>query len=287
MRKLLLFVLIWQLTTQVAAADWPSSEDEEVDPALVRLICKSVPGPEVATFGVAIKHLPTGRAAYWNADRSVEAASLLKLPALYEAYRQRSMGLLSFAEQLVITEQHVELAFGSSPVEVGESLTVEQALELMITLSDNASAVALLDRLGYYNVNRSTSELGLEHTVVATDSTTSARDMLRFFETLARLEAVDAEASQEMIARLLRQRVNDRIPAWLPPGTPVAHKTGNLPGVYHDAGIVYTPDGPLVLVMLTDGATDYALVRDSMAGLAAQVYEYVVSEGFADADEEE
>jgi beta-lactamase class A len=73
---------------------------------------------------------------------------------------------------------------------------------------------------------------------------------------------------------LLGQRINDRLPVGLPPGVPIAHKTGNLPGLAHDAGIVYAPEGPYIVVVLTEDLWDvergYAVIHD----LARQVHTY-------------
>jgi hypothetical protein len=59
-----------------------------------------------------------------------------------------------------------------------------------------------------------------------------------------------------MLARLQRQQISDRLPAQLPAGAVVAHKTGNLSGVTHDAGIIYTKTGPRVVVAMTWDALD-------------------------------
>jgi hypothetical protein len=74
-----------------------------------------------------------------------------------------------------------------------------------------------------------------------------------------------------MVARLARQQINDRLPAALPEGVVVAHKTGNLPGLTHDAGIIFTPSGPRVVVAMTWDAFDadaYAFI----ANVASTVY---------------
>jgi beta-lactamase class A len=73
-----------------------------------------------------------------------------------------------------------------------------------------------------------------------------------------------------MLARLERQRINDRIPAGLPKTAVVAHKTGNLPGLIHDAGIIFTPAGPRVVVVTTSDAFEGA--NTFIADIAAAVY---------------
>ncbi len=99
---------------------------------------------------------------------------------------------------------------------------------------------------------------------------TSAADMARLFRLLAG-EVVSAEASSAMLNLLVHQAINDRLPAELPAGAVVAHKTGNLPGLVHDAGVIYTPTGPLVVAALSEGV-DEAEAAEVIARLGALVY---------------
>jgi beta-lactamase class A len=86
------------------------------------------------------------------------------------------------------------------------------------------------------------------------NNTTTAYDLMLVFRTLAEGKAISRAASDEMIAILAAQEHNDGIPAGLPPGTKVAHKTGSITAISHDAGLVFRPDGTeYVLVVLTRG----------------------------------
>jgi beta-lactamase class A len=58
---------------------------------------------------------------------------------------------------------------------------------------------------------------------------------------LATGQAVSATSDAAMIDILKRQKFNEAIPAGVAAGTPVAHKTGNITRIHHDAGIVYAP----------------------------------------------
>jgi beta-lactamase class A len=83
-----------------------------------------------------------------------------------------------------------------------------------------------------------------------------------------------------MRAVLLRQEFNDEIPAGLPPGTRVAHKTGQITGHLHDAAIIY-PSGraPYVLVVLTRGIDDEKVARSLIADISRLVYAHA-TEGY-------
>ena len=81
-----------------------------------------------------------------------------------------------------------------------------------------------------------------------------------------------------MRALLLATTYQDEIPAGLPPGTPVAHKTGAISGTLHDAAIVY-PAGraPYILVVLTRGIPDQPTAQRLIADLARLVHPWVVA----------
>jgi beta-lactamase class A len=110
------------------------------------------------------------------------------------------------------------------------------------------------------------------------NNSTTAVALLTIMEAIAKHRAVDSSASDEMIAILKRQKFNDRIPAGLPPGTQVAHKTGEITRIQHDAAIVYA-ERPFVLVILVRGLDD---ARQG-SGLASDITRvlYRVSQGGA------
>jgi beta-lactamase class A len=104
------------------------------------------------------------------------------------------------------------------------------------------------------------------------NNTTTARALLVLFERLAKGQAVDAASDAEMIAVLKRQQFNDSIPAGLPPGTVVAHKTGDITKIRHDAGIVYA-GRPYVVVILVRGIEDQKKAAGVIARLSKAIYE--------------
>jgi beta-lactamase class A len=77
---------------------------------------------------------------------------------------------------------------------------------------------------------------------------------------------------------LLHQEFNTEIPAGLPAGTKVAHKTGWITGVLHDAAVVYPARRqPYVLVVLTRGIPDDAVARALIADVSRLVFAHVIS----------
>jgi beta-lactamase class A len=106
------------------------------------------------------------------------------------------------------------------------------------------------------------------------NNTTTARGLQILMTAIAENKAVDAGASQQMVEILERQKLNEGIPAGLPPGTRVAHKTGEITKIHHDAAIVYAPR-PFVLVILVRGIEDIKQSSALMADITRTLYEAV------------
>lgn len=211
---------------------------------------------------------PLGDATLYerNADEEIVAASLYKLGILLEVERRVEAGELSYDDTITLAWQDL---WEGSFVEAGTTLSVDEALELMITRSDNGTAHAFLRVFGAAAVDETLAALGVQPFHVDGgdgDNYASARAVSTFFAKLGRRELVSSATSDRMLRRLARQQVSDRLPAHLPSGTVVAHKTGNLGFVTHDAGLVFGPSGsPVVVVAMTWDSTEEeatVLIRD-------------------------
>lgn len=205
-----------------------------------------------------------------------EAASLVKLPILAELYRREDLKL---TDRMVFEER---FRVGGSGVisegPAGKSYTLDELGELMITVSDNAATDMLLERLGMAEVEIYARQVGMNDTTVrrtiydfaaideGRDNVVSARDMLAFFGQLDNLPG-----SKRMRQILENQKRNEMIPAGLPKGTRVAHKSGELTGILHDCGIVSTPHGDYILILLGEGADRETGVQ-AWKKLSSEVY---------------
>ena len=191
-------------------------------------------------------------------EARVITASLYKLGVLAEAERRVDSGELRYSDPVTIEPEDV--TEDGSYEDPGVTLTLDEALEAMITISDNGSALALWHILGGSNIDATLAKAGMPDFHVAfddsEDNVATPYSIGRFFTLLAKRQLISPAASDRMLARLERQQINNRLPAQLPPGVIVAHKTGNLAGLTHDAGIIYTKIGPRVVVAMTWDATD-------------------------------
>jgi beta-lactamase class A len=186
----------------------------------------------------------------------------------------------------------------------------------MITVSDNTAADVLLARLGKDLVERTMREIGAAtvrvpfsirelfeeltdspgadydtlrerlrnsagsggRAVVAEQSVRATpRDVCRIFELLERRAILDPASCDAVLDTLKRTKTDTRIPALLPKGTIVAHKTGTIRGVRCDAGIVYAPRGPYAIAILSKGVGNDLRVDVALAEISLAVYESVVA----------
>ena len=230
-------------------------------------------------------------------DVEFHAASTMKVPVMIELFRQARAGLARLDEPLQVRNEFASIVDGSSYAlsvgddsdadvykRIGQTMTLLELCEPMIVVSSNFAANLLIQRLGAPSVQQTVRDLGADGMIVrrgvedskafaqGLNNATTARALMILMERIARLDAVDAEASRSMIEILKRQHFNDGIPADLPPGTPVAHKTGSITKIHHDAAIVLAPR-PFILVVLVRGIEDLKQSAALMARIARVLYD--------------
>jgi beta-lactamase class A len=258
--------------------------DQKLNANIEERIHKS--GAEVA---IAFRTLDGHTAYSLREEESFHAASTMKIPVMIELFHQARQGKLKLEDALPIKNEFHSLADGSNytldPADdsetdlyraAGETRTLRQLCELMITVSSNLATNLLIEKLGVDNIRATVHSLhadgmdvlrGVEDSKAfakGLNNTTTAHGLLQLLDAIARGEAVDRESSRQMIEILERQKFNEGIPAGLPPGTRVAHKTGEITKIHHDAAIVFGPK-PFVLVILVRGLAD---IKDSAALMA-------------------
>jgi len=218
-----------------------------------------------ARVGYVVIDLDSGGQCARGESEVFRSASLYKLLVMIEAYEQEARGDFSFDETLTLEARHTVDDPPGSRIATPQPIEARAAVRLMITRSDNTTSLALLERLGPERVGQVATRLGLGDTEIPGAFETSARDIARIYELLYAGTLVSPRASAEMLAILRDQEVADLIPTALPAEIEVAHKTGIVDHVLHDAGIVSAPGGDYVLVLLTewDSGLDqsYSVIR--------------------------
>lgn len=252
-----------------------------------------------ATVGLWLEDLGTRRTLGIADTLSFHAASTMKVPVMLELFRRADAGSLDLDERVPLEDTFRSIVDGSpytlDPADdsddalydrVGAPIAYRELNERMIVRSSNLATNVLIGRLDAARVTATARALGGEGVLVrrgvedgpafraGLNNVTTARGLGRLLAALERGEVASAWATRAMRDVLLRQEFNDEIPAGLPPGTRVAHKTGWITATTHDAAIVY-PEGraPFVLVILTRDIPDRADAQRLMADLARIVWE--------------
>jgi beta-lactamase class A len=255
------------------------------------------PGAQV---GLAYVDLASGDTLFLNADTSFHAASTMKVPVMIELFRRANTGSFRMDQGLLMVNQFASIADGSLYAldpgsdsdstlyhRIGERVRVDTLLRLMITRSSNFATNTLITLVGADAVTRTMRSLGALRIQVlrgvedgkafdkGLNNTTTARDLGLILRAIEEGRAASAGATREMLEILQAQEFNEKIPAGLPPGTRVAHKTGEITAVSHDAAIVYPPGRkPYVLVVLTRGILDGNKASRLIADISALVYNH-------------
>ena len=267
---------------------------ERENKRIERLIAES--GAE--TVGVAFFDLATGDELLINPDESFHAASTMKVPVMVEVFRQARARSLSLDDRLPVKNEFLSIVDGSryslSPdsdsdvslyKRIGQHKTIRELVRLMIGVSSNLATNLLIERVTARRVMETMREIGARNIRVlrgvedskafqkGLNNMTTARDLMLILRHIAQRRAVSPRASDEMIEVMLDQRFNEGIPAGLPKAVRVAHKTGSITGINHDAAIVYPPGRkPYVLVVLTRGLADEGKAETLIREISREVY---------------
>ncbi|MDD5583596.1 MAG: class A beta-lactamase-related serine hydrolase [Candidatus Omnitrophica bacterium] len=213
------------------------------------------------------------------------AASLIKLPILATAFRAVAEKRISLEEVVTVSRKDIT---GGSGILKGKilpvKLTFQDLLRIMIANSDNTATNKVINILGIDYINKTFRKLGLRDSSLrrkmmdfsgrrrGVENYTSASDIVFLLKQIYKNELVDAGASGLALSFLKQQKVNDRIPLYLPDEVDVAHKTGLERGVVHDAGIVYAPKGDYIVCVLTKKVKNYKTAKKFIAKLSLLTY---------------
>jgi beta-lactamase class A len=209
-------------------------------------------------WGIVVKDLKTGETATFNPDRQITSASLYKLFVAQRIYQRIDIGQLDY----------------SKPAGGGSGRTIDGCLTVMINVSDNTCGRALGAILGWGAQNQALTAEGYKQTNLAQPQQTSAADVSKLFGRLYDGTLLSPSSTQRFIGLLKDQRVNNRLPVGLPGGTVIAHKTGDLDGVVHDAGIVYGPKTDYLVVVTSGPWAAPAGAPAKFADLSSKLWNY-------------
>jgi beta-lactamase class A len=229
---------------------------------------------------LALTDLSNGNHIGLDEDEPMPAASVIKLPMLVSLYKASEAGRVRLTDRLRYEERHRTGGTGVlQDLGCGIEMTIRDAAVLMVIVSDNCATDMIIEVLGGFDgVNASFADLGLACTTLKPRdsapgpdprnfSLTTASEICALLERLARCEVVSAEARDDILSILRRQRHRDKLARNLPwnelntlpdpEANWVASKDGVtiFNAVRNDAAVMHGPSGEVAIATFTEGAT--------------------------------
>ncbi|MGH9938744.1 MAG: serine hydrolase [Blastocatellia bacterium] len=236
-------------------------------------------------MGVAIKDLTTGEEVLINDQLTFPTGSSIKIPVLIELHKQASMGKYKLTDQRWVERQD-KVAGSGVIVNFGDhasQLSLNDIAVLMIVLSDNTATNMLIDQVGMANVNRTLDELGLKQirlrrkmidqaaSARGDENTATPREAMTLMEKLYRGQVGNRQLSDDTL-KILKLRKNSPIPRLLPANVEIANKPGGIEGVACDWAVVYVPNRPYAIAVMTNYNGEGA--DEAIAKVSKLAYDY-------------
>jgi len=274
--------------------------------SLYRNVLKIKKEHDLEELGIAFYDAQTTIQWAYNGDHYFHAASTMKLAVLLGVFRQVERGELTLEAPVhirnrftsIVNQQPFMLDLGRDADpdvygHLGRTLTVRELAYWMITKSSNLATNLLVEIVGVPTIQKALDETEIDGVRIlrgvedqaafeaGLNNEVTATGLLKLLRLIADGRAYSKKSSDEMLNIMLEQQYRSGIPAGLPKAARVAHKTGNISTVHHDAGIVFVEDRkPYVLVILTQFAAETGrgkavadVSRDIYNTIAGMTYE--------------
>lgn len=273
-------ILSSTLTPTTSITSIPTPQKNPSSQAISDIIEKSLEGTK-GHYGIAIENLNTKESYFKNEDEVFKSASLYKLWVMAVVYRKiqdKSLNLnqtISADIKTLNKEFYINNALAEK--KSGKiTMSVKNALNLMITKSDNYAALLLSSKIKLFSLSEFLKQYGFNSSKIGINGKaplTSAFDIYLFYKYLNENKFANSDNTKVMIGLLKGQVLNEKIPRDFPVNAVVAHKTGELELSSHDAGIVYAPNSTYIIVVLSKSETP-DLANNRIANLSKDIYDY-------------
>ncbi len=258
----------------------------------------------IVATAVALHDYESGFRFSLNGDRIFHAASTIKVAILLAVLKGVDEERFRFDDPLHVRNRFLSDVNRSAYrldsnsdgypqlyQSIGRTARISDLAEWMITWSSNLATNLLLDFVGTDYASEVLKEAGVSGVHLrrgvedgaahekGVDNETTANGLLELFSVL-RGDFLSKPSRERVIHILLQQRFTAMIPAGLPSHATVAHKTGEISTVCHDAGIVYLPERePYIVAILTEVNPNKNGRRETVAKISAAVYEALTGKG--------
>ncbi len=245
--------------------------------SLGRVVQNAMSGAK-GRYGIFIKNFKTEEEYFVNEHQAFEPGSLYKLWVMATTFQKIKDGNLKEDEILGEDIPTLNNLFNIDPEDAEQQdgrieLTVSSALNQMITISHNYAALLLTEKIGNSSITKFLVENGFKESKIGQPPDTTVSDIATFFDKLYKGEIIGIDYSQKMLELLKRQQLNDGLPNYLPDQTAVAHKTGDIGWFKHDGGIIYSPKGDYLVVVMSESDFPEG-AQERIALLSKAVWDY-------------
>lgn len=211
-----------------------------------------------------------------NADQTFTAASLTKIPVLMTVYDEIQQGRMTYDQKLTINANDWQV-YGTSviPYRPGASYKVKDLLWYLVNRSDNTAFQKFVNHLSIKKIHDNLYTWGFQISNIVDNITTPA-EMGRMFDLIYHGKLIkDKTLLKDMLSLMVDTNEEDRIPAGVPDGVRVIHKTGNLVGGLQDSGVVELKDRPYFITILSGNVNDEKRLEELEAEISKIVYSYL------------
>lgn len=228
-------------------------------------------------FAMYFEYLPTGTSIGINSNRDFYAASLFKLPVVMAYFRHKER--VNSTEDLTVklTEEMIDNRFGDLWKKgVGFEISMDEAARLALVKSDNTAVEALAPVITDKDFDDVYQGLDIDIQVSSQGAILNAKNYASIMKALYFSAVLTKDDSQKILTYLTESDFDDKLVAGVPRDVPVAHKIGVMDeDSYRDCGIVYVPNRPYLLCMISHGSEQQAQQR--MREVSRMIYDYVVA----------
>ena len=239
-------------------------------------------------YSIFIKDLKSDKICCINEEEVVPSASIIKLFIMAKTFQLVSLGELNLSDRISINKEDRVPYSVIYVLDDKNTYTTQDLITLMIIQSDNTATNQLISMLGIENINEFIRELGFKNTILkrkmmdfdarklGLDNYTTARDVAKLLELIGKGKLISKAYCDIMINIMKMQLDNSMMSLNLDEKLIVAHKTGNLPNIKHDVGIVYGRNKDYIFTMLTWDALSDNYARDIIGKVSRISYEYLI-----------
>lgn len=211
---------------------------------------KSQPG----SFGVYFWDLSTGGHFGINEKEPLPAASSIKIPVALYLYRKAADKEISLEEPMAYNPD-IDWSGGAGTIRwnaaPGDTFTLGELARKLIRESDNVAWKMLYRRLGKDNIAAFMKNLGGKTVFPEGKNYSTAEDLALYVRAALDFAHDNPDIGWILIDDLVHSIYKDGLPAYLPSEVKVGHKVGALPAVATDVGIVFLPERPYILSVMT------------------------------------